>query len=220
MDGRLFLGTLGFHENFIARTLHTFAAGKSDGLLLITLHPVVKGVEIAMNNLYSLSLSLGIIKHDHIEVNPFNPLEGIGLIHDKLISIAERKGYSEVIADLTGGPRIVVVSTLLALLLVSDKIPVRLIVQDETGGGGLLDLVLSPVLQALKGMGVKERILKLTVDRPGLRQEEIAEALGVSDKTAANYISQLVKLGLVARKGRARGVYPTSLGMLISRLIR
>ena len=219
MSGRLFLATLGFHENFIARTLHVFAAGSGDGLLLVTLRPVVSGVELAMRSLGTLSLRLGIKNHGHVEVDPSAPLESIGLVHDTIISTVEGEGYTELVADLSGGPRIVVVSSLLALLLASGRVPVRLIVQNETGTGGSLDLKLAPLVQALRGMGVKGRILRLVAERPGMRPEEIAGELGISEKTAANYISQLVGLGLVARRGRARGVYPTGLGRLLARLV-
>jgi len=219
MAGRLFLGTLGFHENFIVRTLHTFAAGRNDGLMLVTLKPIVKGVEIAMRNLDSLRLRLGVYSHGHIEVDPSSPLESIGQVYEAVLSIIKDKRYIELVADLSGGPRIVVVSTLLALLFASEKVPVRLLVQDETGSGGILDIRLTPIRQALRGMGIRGRILRIVSEKPGIGQEEIAGALGISEKTAANYISQLTRLGLVARRGRARNVYPTGLGRLVARLV-
>ncbi len=219
MSGRLYLGTLGFHENFMARTLHVFAAGDGDGLLLVTLRPVVSGVKLAMRSLGTLSLRLGIKNHGHVEIDPSAPIESIGPVHDTIVSTVEREGYTEIVADLSGGPRMVVVSTFIALLLVSERVPVRLIVQNETGIGGSLDLKLAPLVQALRGMGVKGKILRLVAERPGMRQEEIAGELGISEKTAANYISQLARLGLVARRGRVRGVYPTGLGRLLARLV-
>jgi len=48
-------------------------------------------------------------------------------------------------------------------------------------------------------------MLRLVAERPGIRQEEIAWELGISEETAANYISQLVRLGLVARRGGLKG---------------
>jgi len=144
MGGRLFLDTLGFHENFIARTFHVFAAGSGDGLLLMTLKPVISGVEKAMRSLDTVSLRLGIKNYGRVKVDPSAPLESIGLVHDTIISTVEGEDYTGLVADLSGGPRMVVVSALLALLLASDRVPARLIVQNETGTGDLLGLGLAP----------------------------------------------------------------------------
>lgn len=58
--------------------------------------------------------------------------------------------------------------------------------------------------------------LRAITEDEGVSVEVLAEKLGVSVKTAANRVSELVRLGLVARRGRGRGLYPTGWGELLS----
>lgn len=69
-------------------------------------------------------------------------------------------------------------------------------------------------------MGQKLRILELLSGNEGLTVKDIAVKLGLNEKTVRNRLAELTRSGLVARKGRATGVYLTQWGNLVALLAR
>ncbi len=220
MPGRLFVATLGFNETFIISTINAYSASSGDGLVTVTLSPVVGGVEKALGNLRGLASALGFTMYDPILIDRDAVVDSITRMVDKLTVILDSGGYKHVIADLTGGPRIVVVSTLIALLSLSSQARVDVRIQDETGGLGELRFNIDLLKIALRGLGEKGKLLEYIVSHPGVRPGSIAEDLGLAPKTVANYLTYLKKLGLVYQKGRGRGLYPTEWGVLVASLWR
>ncbi len=220
MPERLFTATLGFNETYLVNTLHRYGATRGDGGLIITLYPVVGGVRRALNNLNGIASVMGFTMHGVVGIRRERPVESIINIIDRISEVAVEHGYKRVIADLTGGPRMVIMATMTALLLLPGNIGVEVRVQDETGGEGDLRLDIEVLKASLKGLGEKGRVLAYIVSNPGASPGAIAEALGLSPKTVANYITHLKRLGLVAQKGRGRGVYPTEWGAILSKLGR
>ncbi len=218
MPERLFVATLGFNETYIVNTLHRYGASRGDGLLVVTLSPIVGGVRKALNNLNGIASVMGFTIHGVIEVDRGDAASSITSIIERLQDTVEKNGYKQVIADLTGGPRIVVVSTLIALIASSNSLRIEVRVQDETGGEGDLRFNMDLLRAVLTGLGEKGRILAYVASNPGASPGEIAEALGLAPKTVLNYLTYLKKLGLVAQKGRGRGVYPTEWGLLLAGL--
>ncbi|MEB3862039.1 MAG: CRISPR-associated CARF protein Csa3 [Desulfurococcales archaeon] len=220
MPERLFVATLGFNETYLVNTLHKYGASRGDGVLIITLNPLVGGVRKALNNLNGISQVMGFTMHGVVEVERESPASSIVGIIERVSEVSENHGYKRIIADLTGGPRIAVVSTMTALLLLPPGLSVEVRVQDETGGEGDLRLSIETLRVALRGLGEKGKVLAYIVSNPGSMPGSIAESLGLSPKTVANYITSLKKMGLVIQKGRGRGVYPTEWGIMLSRLGR
>ena len=220
MPERLFTATLGFNETYIVNTLHRYGASKGDGVLIITLNPIVGGVRKALNNLNGIASVMRFTMHGVVGIERDNPVGSITSIIDKILDILDRYGYRRVIADLTGGPRMVIIATMTALLLLPSRISVEIRVQDETGGEADIRLKIEVLKAALKGLGEKGRVLAYITSNPGTPPGGIAEALGLSPKTIANYVTHLKKLGLVTQKGRGRGIYPTEWGIILSRLGR
>lgn len=217
MPDRLFVATLGFNETYIVSTLHKYGASKGDGLLIVTLAPIVGGVKKALDNLAGIAGVMGFTHHGVVEVDRGDIPGSIGRITMRIKEAIESGGYSSIVADLSGGPRIVVVSTLIALLITPEA-SVEVRVQDETGGEGELRFGVDMLRTALTGLGEKGRILAYITGNPGASPAEIAGALGLSPKTVSNYVSQLKRMGLAAQRGRGRGVYPTEWDQLLALL--
>ena len=215
MARRLFIATLGFHENFIIRTLNSSAAQAGEGLLPVSLKPSVSGVISAYNNLKSIASRLGVRVYELLELDP-DPPKGIVKFTDTVINKIGSGNYNFIIADLTGGPRIIGIIVYTSLILLSTRINVEVRMQSDVGGGWdaridgrFLKLLRTP-------MGERSKVLRYIALNPGCTISDIASALGVSPKTAANYTASLKKLGLVVQKGRGRGLYLSEWGYVLA----
>ncbi|MEB3780367.1 MAG: CRISPR-associated CARF protein Csa3 [Desulfurococcales archaeon] len=217
MPGRLFLLTLGFHENFALRRLTGHGATRGDGVLAVTLKPLHGGAKSAFQALSMFASRMGVEDISVLEVEPEDLGSASYVIAGALIKASREKGYNSIIADLTGGPRFIVVSTLISLIVVSHRLNVDIYVQSDTGGEWE-HRIPGKVIEALMAVpsSDKLKLLKAIVAKPGSTPSELSYNLGLSQKTVLNYASQLKKQGLIVQKGRGAGYYPTPWGMLIS----
>ncbi len=208
---RLFVFSIGYHENFAMRRLMSHHASRGDGILGFTMKPAAGAALGAWGSLRTFALRLGMTDHGLHELSCLNLAESSATVR----SMVEDAGYGAVVADLTGGPRCVVVSVLLGLLASGSEGEVW--VQMEGGEGGEDRIPLS-ILRVLR-RGVSEamrRMLSTIKESPGMRPQELAEELGLSLKTVQNSLSELKKLGLIYQKGRGAGVYLTNWGRLFA----
>ncbi|MCE4624511.1 MAG: CRISPR-associated CARF protein Csa3 [Desulfurococcales archaeon] len=216
MPGRLFIATLGFHENFIIRLLNSRAARGGDGLLLVTVKPAAGAVLTAYNNTLAFSARLGVKVYPLLELDPADVAESLHTLVHTITDLAREQDYREIIMDITGGSRIVALQAVLAALILRGMSQIELIVQSDTGGDWEAKITGS-ILDALAcGVGDKIKVLTYLLANPGASTHQIAEATGLAPKTVANYISKLKRHGLVYQKGRGGGVYLTGWGKLLA----
>ena len=216
MPGRLFVATLGFHENFILRLLNSRAARAGDGLLLVTTRPAAGANITAYNNTMAYATRLGVKVYPLMELDPENPSEELHRLTDTIRRLAREHDYSEIIIDITGGPKLTALLAILAALILRSETKLEVTVQSDTGGtwearisGNILGAIAC-------GIGEKAKILEHILDKPGATIHAISQATGLSPKTVANYISILKRQGLVYQKGRGAGLYLTEWGKLIA----
>ena len=208
--GRLFVFTLGYHENFAIRRLMEHHASRGDSVLGFTLMPAAGAAERAWESLKAFASRLGLEPHGLVELDCSNLAEA------SLIVAARVKGLGGyVVADLTGGPRCVVIAVFIGLIASGAKGEAWIQVE---GGGGGEDRIPLTILRVLRE-GVSEarrRMLCAVARDPGIRPAELAEELDVSLKTVQNSLSELKRLGLVYQRGRGGGIYLTSWGRLFA----
>jgi len=122
---------------------------------------------------------------------------------------------AEYVLGLSGGMRYLIVSTLVALILSGRS---ATIIYPE---GGEVPEVTIPkvVVGTLRKLPTEAelRVLKEVAASPGITDEEVAERIGRRVKTVKNVVSELAKSGLVVRRGRRSGLYPTEWGALIAK---
>ena len=122
---------------------------------------------------------------------------------------------AEYVLGLLGGMRYLIVFTLVALILSGRS---ATIIYPE---GGEVPEVTIPkvVVGTLRKLPTEAelRVLKEVAASPGITDEEVAERIGRKVKTVKNVVSELAKSGLVVRKGRRGGLYPTEWGALIAK---
>jgi len=214
LSERIFLITLGFHENFAIRRLTASGAGPGDRLLVITLSPMVAGAKNAFESLSAFSRRLGVSEVRLVEVDPSSLEESV----EKIIEAVDEVGGREIVVDASGGSRVLVLASLLAVTFLSGRYRVSYYIQSDTGGGWEVK-VTDQQLRRLRPTisKEKERILLMVVESPGLTAEELSERLNIKEKTVKNHMSELKAMNLVTQRGRGRGYYLTSWGRLMVR---
>jgi len=208
--GRRFIVTLGFHEDRAIRRLMESSASRDDEIFAVTAS-TVPAVLAAFNSLAGFCRRVGLPEPKLVEVPP-RLYEGVAVL-------AELIGGSPgpVVLDLSGGMRYIAVLGILALFLTGRRATVY--VQPEAEGEELVvpESVISLAYEPLQDLELS--VLKVIAEHEGSTVEEVAEVFGRSPKTVANAFSRLQKLGLVARRGRAGGVYLTEVGKLALKLV-
>lgn len=209
--GRLFIISIGFHEDRAIRRLIESSATKGDRVYLITASRT-QAVLRAYESLTTLCRKLGLPDPELVEV-PTGLFEGVG----RLLSVLN-SAESEVVLDLSGGMRYLAAYALVALFISGRSATVY--VQPESGEGH--DVVIPAKLFSVARdlpKGLDLLVLRAVHDLEGSTVEELSESLGRSAKTVANSVSKLVRMGLVARRGRRGGLHLTELGRLVVKLL-
>lgn len=208
--GRRFIVTLGFHEDRAIRRLMESSASRDDEIFAVTAS-TAPAVVAAFNSLAGFCRRVGLPEPKLVEVPP-RLYEGVAVL-------AELIGGSPgpVVLDLSGGMRYLAVLGVLALFLTGRRATVY--VQPESEGEELAipESVISLAYEPLQDLELS--VLRAVAEREGSTVEGIAEVVGRSPKTVANAVSRLQKLRLVARRGRAGGVYLTEVGKLALKLV-
>lgn len=206
---RVFVITLGFHEDHAIRLLTSSGAASDDRVVVLTAKPVVPAVRRAYEGLRAFAMRVGVGEPEIVEVPP-ELAEGV----ESILKVFE--GAGELVLGLSGGMRYLIVFTLVALVL-SGK-PATIHIYPE--GGEVPEVVIpKDAVASLRRLptDAELRILKEVVSNPGITDEEVAERIERKVKTVKNVVSELVKSGLIVRKGRRGGLYPTEWGALIAR---
>ncbi|MEM1622683.1 MAG: CRISPR-associated CARF protein Csa3 [Sulfolobales archaeon] len=208
--GRLFIISIGFHEDRAIRRLMESSATRGDRVYLIAASRT-QAVLRAYESLASICRKLGLPDPELVEV-PMGLYDGIA----RLLSILG-SAEGEIVLDLSGGMRYLVAYALVALFISGRSATVY--VQPESGEGG--DVVIPAKLFSIARdppKGVDLLVLRAVYDTEGSTVEELSRSTGRSAKTVANSVSKLAKMGLVVRRGRRGGLYLTELGRLAVKL--
>ncbi len=158
-------------------------------------------------------------------------------ISSMLCTIAERMfhdvlGGRKLLVNISGGPRILVIATLLATITVravsrSASIRIEIIPEYAVDRGEIIDItsLLHAVTYGLEHIVAKVRqsrledILMIALAKSEVTARELADKLGVKESTVSNYLYELVQYGLIETSHR--GVYKlTPMGKALATLLR
>jgi len=206
---RVFVITLGFHEDHAIRLLTSSGAASDDRVVILTAKPVVPAVRRAYEGLRAFAMRVGIGDPEIVEVPP-----ELALGVESILNVFECA--NELVLGLSGGMRYLIVFTLVALVLSGKTATIHIYPE----GGDVPEVTIpKDVVASLRRLPTEAelRILKEVTASPGITDEEVAEKIGRKVKTVKNVVSELVKAGLVVRRGRRGGLYPTEWGALIAR---
>jgi len=199
---------LGFHEDHAIRLLTSSGASFDDRVVVLTGSPLVTATKKAIEGLRAFTLRMGIGEPVVIEVPPsFN--EGISTI------LRVFSDNAEYVLGLSGGMGYLIVFTLIALVLSGRN--AKIYIYPE--GGDVPEILIDKyVLTTLRKLPTEAelRVLNEIVKAPGITDEEIAVIIGKKVKTVRNIVSELNKSGLIIKRGRRGGIYPTEWGKVIA----
>jgi CRISPR-associated protein Csa3 len=205
---RSFVFTLGFHEDFAIRRLASKAARRGEPILVLTAKPAVGAVQKAFNSLREFCLRVGL---EEPRLAELDLSDGARALVEARALIGQLPGL--IVADVSGGSRMVVVVAILALLALGREY--ELYVASETGAGFELH-VPAGVSRALSRLSEEKRAILAELSRsPGATAEELARRLGRAQKTVRNHLAELKKAGLVTARGGG-GFELTSWGRAIA----
>jgi len=198
---KLIIATLGFEEKFMIRTITRHGLDKGDKILLLT-GPSTDKSAIAINlvkefitKYYGKDVAL-IIK----EIPIHDIYDAIRTIKQNIIN--EAKGIMNIIVNLSGGMRILIISTLLALMTLNMK---NVIAEIETEDSSTLITI--PIEMFLIKPQIRKRhavILQILAQtQEPLTIKTLAEKLKIDDSTTRRHILKLRKMRLVeVKKGK------------------
>ncbi len=182
-----------------------------DFIVVLTASPLVPAVTKAFEGVRAYCLRTGLSEPKLVEV-PLDAADGIYTIMSVL------KGLPRpMVVDISGGMRVLGVLTLISLLFNEGALDVYL--QAEGGEAPevhipkeLFEFMRNPLTDA------ELEIIKVIAERPGITIEELAKALGKSEKTVRNLIARPKKL-LIVQRGRYAGLYPTKWVKVVTNLM-
>lgn len=203
LPGRSYVFTLGFHEDYIERRLHLTRAQPEDSIVLFTGKPIIGGVKRAYESLRARTLNIGLSEPKLVELEYEDPAKALYQARQVISSLSE-----PIIADLSGGMRVIVVIVYTALLLEGKHF--ELYMQPE-GSMHIHLYIPRGVIQCIRNplSREKQEILRIVKSKPGITVKELAQILGRKEKTIINHIIELKKLNLIVQKGKLAGIYPT-----------
>jgi CRISPR-associated protein Csa3 len=212
---RLFVFTLGFHEDFAIRRLTSSAAGRSDAVLCATIRPVASATFRAYNNLVSFASVSGVRVLRLLDVDPGDPASAVASIMSEVLNVG---GVKNVIFDVSGGSRGVTTPAVLAALLLP-SLGYNVDIYVSSDGGDVWEARIPSSFLRLLTLNVSQQkleMLRVLRENQGLTAEEIAAKLRLHEKTVKNKLAELSREDLIARRGRGGGVYLTQWGNLVA----
>lgn len=208
MTSRVFVITLGYHEDHAIRLLTVCSVSKDDEVIALTAKPVVPAVRRAFDSLRTYLLRLGLKEPKLVEV-PTDVIEGLSTIAEVF-----QDGSKEYVLSLSGGMRYLVIYTLITLVVLGRVATIYIYPEGGEAPEIVIPKNLIKVLRRLPSEA-ELRILREVMKSPGISVEDLSLSIGRSVKTIRNLISDLSRAGLVVRRGRGGGVFLSKLGEFI-----
>ena len=206
---RLIILTLGFDEKFAVRGILRYAPKPDDVVAIITASPLVEKAEKALKTLLDILKSYaGIENIEIIEVDISNP-ESAKYRIKEVIS----KHECELIANLSGGMRALIIVTLAAVLSSNREVLIEL----ETEN---LENVITLDSEFFRPEPINEsdkRILRKISEIGEAKLDEFADVIGKSRTTTYRILKKLVNTGYLEEKkvGRSMVYLLSSKGKMI-----
>ncbi len=210
---RAVLIALGYGDgkSVIDRLIST-GVSSDDKVLIAIPKPVEVGVARAVDDVKSFMRSRGLGEPTLIEI-PQDPIEGIS----QVIDVLDKLRTSELLIDLSLGSSYLATYIILALLMVGHSASIFIKFRNDN------EVIIPPLIFRITLDALSRplyELLELIISKPGMTYEEITLRTGLKERVVRTLISELDRLGLVYRRGRAAGIYPSKWAQLIIKAMR
>jgi len=195
MEKTLFV-TLGFDEKFTIRALMRHKLEKNDTLVILTAKPIVDRVEKALSSIknFIASYSQGI-KVEVVEVPVTEVIKAVATIKEVL----EKYRNCNLVLNVSGGMRALVVETCIAAALSSVDFKLELETEDSSAYLEFPTELFRLYKIYYSMTQIKREILKVIMDRSKpITVKEFSDILGKDPSTLRRHLSKLIELGLVS----------------------
>lgn len=206
---RVFIAPLGFHEDFILRSLVTLRAFRGDSLYVVTCSPVTGAVKRAFDSLIAMTTRQGLPQPNLIEVDCNNFYESMKKVKNTL----KYTNTDHIFFCAGGGLR--ALSFIILLSLLSLKTPFTLHYEPESGVESFTIKQEFFLNLFEKPSEIELKTLNIIITRRKIDIKELAKTMKLKEKTIRNIITRLKKRGLVIKKGRKEGVEPTEIAIAL-----
>ncbi|MBB5254778.1 CRISPR-associated transcriptional regulator Csa3 [Sulfurisphaera ohwakuensis] len=204
-----YIFTLGIHEDFAVRRLVSTNVGRDDVIVVLVKSPMTGGNRRAINGLSAVMSKMGLRDSVVKEIEVKDIFHVVDQVSEILKEVKD-----PLIVDISGGESKTLAIGIILAVAVNKRVGRIYLEEDEE-----VSFQIEDFRTAAEGLSSELlRVLSTVVANPGIRQEVIAEMTGKKLKTTMNVVGILKKRRLVYQKGRGDGIYPTKLGILISKL--
>ena len=211
---KILMLTLGFDERFAYRAILRHDVREGDMIFLITgkitdkVEKAHKMVKEFISKSYGESVNVKVV-----ELDPTDLIGSIG----RLVAIISSMGDSRFVVNLSGGMRVVIVSTLLAFLLLRMRnVKVEIELEDLSGVVEVPESLMALITSHLPRGGVE--ILKVAAQGQ-VTAKDLSRTLSKDRSTIRKQIKRLVNLGLLRiKKRKPLTIELTDLGRLLMRM--
>jgi len=205
---KLLVTTLGFDEKFAIRAAFSMGLSSKDKVLIITA-PLTYQTERALISLKEFFLnSLKVSEFRVLEINPLDFFHSIV----KIINILSNLKADEIVVNLSGGMRAIILETFLALLALNKKVSFEIELENFSGK-------LSFTSNIIKALYSRKKLNLLRyIGNDWITVSSVIKRVSplMSKSTIYYKLKKLEEMGLIEVKGlKRRKVRLSSLGRLI-----
>ncbi|QIW22811.1 CRISPR-associated transcriptional regulator Csa3 [Sulfolobus sp. S-194] len=206
-----YIFTIGIHEDFAVRRLVSTNVGRDDVVVVLVKSPITGGNRRAINGLSAVMSKMGLKDAIVREVEVKDIFHVVNQVSEILKEIKD-----PLIIDISGGESKALAIGVILTVVINKRVGRIYFEEDEE-----ISFQIEDFRTTVEGLSSELlRVLSTVVNNPGIKHEVIAEITGKKLKTTMNVVGILKKKRLVYQKGRGDGIYPTKLGILISKLNR
>ena len=203
---RLLIYTLGFEEKFAIRSFTRHGLDVNDKILLITASPVIDRVKKAylvledfVRKYYQDKVILELF-----EVDTSNFVNAVYIIKKKFIEELSHPSFDKIVLNLTGGLRVLVLSTFTAFLLLPDKflknrnVVIEVEYEDSSKLVNIPNM-LSQVLRLSHELSdEKKKLIKILLEKGECLVSDLSEELNLDPSTIRRHLYDLEDKGLIS----------------------
>lgn len=188
------VATFGFDIDFVVRRM---GSEKYDEIILLALK-TSEGFDRVEKSYHLLAAMCGSMRIE-CKLSPIGPRNPVKDIYSTLELVAKRNVHVDLF--LTGGPRVLVVSSLIAVLMLPNQLIKRISIIVEGEAFEYRLQMRADLLRNLIALDDRSRAILLTLSQGSMRLSELYSLTKIPKTSMLRRLSDLIDLGIVCKQG-------------------